>query len=142
MTPVWLAVEEEADLSDIIMGMFEVWSIHGVAFSNGQEAIQWIDNLDKGKIVAAHPELAMVDIRLPQSSGIEVAAKIRSSTLLGHIPIVLMTAYRLSPADIDQLMLESGADLLMYKPLPAMTELRKTLNDLLEEKTNHKKVGS
>src|SRR3954463_11189678 len=129
--PAWLAVEDEEDISDLIMGMFEIWGIKGVAFCDGMEAINWIEKLDNGAMITELPQLALIDIRLPEASGIEVAARLRRSPHLGNIPIMLMTAYRLEANDEADIMAYCGADVLIYKPLPHMTELRKQLNALV-----------
>jgi CheY-like chemotaxis protein len=127
----WLVVEDEPDLYDILLTMFELWGVEGIAFVDGAEAVAWIEDVDRGTVPGELPELAILDIRLPEISGPEVGARIRKSERLGHIPIVLITAYRLSEKDEEQVKLKAQADTLIYKPLPPMPELRIILAQII-----------
>lgn len=130
----WMVVEDEPDIYDVLLAMFEIWGIDGIAFVDGAEAVSWIDDVDKGAISPELPELAILDIRLPEIPGPEVGARLRRSSHLGQIAIVLITAYRLSPEDENRVKSIAQADALMYKPLPAMPELRKTLDEIISKR--------
>lgn len=132
----WMVVEDEPDIYDVLLAMFEIWGIEGVAFVDGAEAVAWIEDVDHGRVRGDLPELAILDIRLPEISGPEVGKRLRESPILGDIAIVLITAYRLSPTDEQAVIKEAQADLLMYKPLPAMPELRRMMDDVIAK---HKK---
>ena len=45
-----------------------------------------------------------------------------------------MTAYELPGSDEDQYLRASGADHLLYKPLPAMDELLKKINEVVAKR--------
>jgi CheY-like chemotaxis protein len=126
-----MVVDDEPDIYDVLVTMFQLWGIDGVAFVDGAEAVQWVDSVDAGTYSGELPELAILDIRLPGVDGHHVAARIRRSPKLGDIAIVLITAYRISPEQEKQIMLISQADLLLEKPLPAMSELRTQLDALI-----------
>jgi CheY-like chemotaxis protein len=126
-----MVVEDEPDIYDVLLAMFEVWGVGGVAFVDGAEAVTWVDEIDRGSVGTELPELALIDIRLPEVSGPEVGERIRHSQRLRDIVIVLITAYRMTPQDEEAVIRQAKADLLMYKPLPAMPELRAKLNNLL-----------
>jgi CheY-like chemotaxis protein len=51
--------------------------------------------------------------------------------VLGKIAIVLMTAYKLSPEQEQQMVGQAGADLLLYKPLPRLVELTGILQEAI-----------
>ncbi|MEI8082871.1 MAG: response regulator [Actinomycetes bacterium] len=54
-----------------------------------------------GEHTDAHrPDLIMLDLNLPGTSGVEVLTEIKSDDELGSIPVVIMTTSR-SPADIE-----------------------------------------
>jgi CheY-like chemotaxis protein len=133
--PIWLIVEDEQELHEIMLGMFEVWGINGLSFTDGGEVINWLNKLDEGLVKGNLPQLALVDTRLPGISGIEIANRIRCSKQLSGIAIALMTAYYLSPEEETEAMQHAQADVLIYKPLPAMKELRQLLNGLLKPTT-------
>jgi CheY-like chemotaxis protein len=129
--PTWMVVEDEPDIYDVLLAMFEIWGIEGVAFVDGAEAVAWIEDVDKGNVVGELPELAILDIRLPEVPGPEVGARLRKSDRLGRMAIVMITAYRLSPEEEEAVKARAQADALMYKPLPAMPELRKALDQII-----------
>jgi CheY-like chemotaxis protein len=134
--PTWMVVEDEPDIYDVLLAMFEIWGIEGVAFVYGAEAVSWIEDVDKGNVVGELPELAILDIRLPEIPGPEVGARLRKSERLGRVAVVMITAYRLSPDEEEQVKARAQADALMYKPLPAMPELRKTLDQIISKRRN------
>jgi CheY-like chemotaxis protein len=131
-----MVVEDEPDIYDVLLAMFEIWGIEGVAFVDGAEAVAWIEDVDKGNVVNELPELAILDIRLPEIPGPEVGARLRKSERLGKVAVVMITAYRLSPDEEEQVKARAQADALMYKPLPAMPELRKTLDQIIAKRRN------
>jgi CheY-like chemotaxis protein len=131
-----MVVEDEPDIYDVLLAMFEIWGIEGVAFVDGAEAVAWIEDVDKGNVVGELPELAILDIRLPEIPGPEVGARLRKSERLGRVAVVMITAYRLSPDEEEQVKARAQADALMYKPLPAMPELRKTLDQIISKRRN------
>ncbi len=112
--------------------MFEMWGIDGTAFVDGEEALAWIEDVDRGKYSGELPELALLDIRLPgPAQGDDVAKRLRESAALKNIAIVLTTAYKLSPPKDQQMIDRAGADKLMYKPLPKFNELKQLLEELI-----------
>ncbi len=133
-----MVVEDEPDIYDVLLAMFELWGIEGVAFVDGAEAIAWIDAVDEGRVHGDLPELAILDIRLPEASGPEVGARLRKSPKLKNVAIVLITAYRLSTEEERSVIEQAGADRLMYKPLPAMPELRSILDEVVDRRRKMK----
>ncbi|MBZ0308233.1 MAG: response regulator, partial [Anaerolineae bacterium] len=95
--PTWMVVEDEPDIYEVLLAMFEIWGIEGVAFVDGGQAVAWIDDVDEGRVRGELPELALIDIRLPEVSGPDVGKRVRESPILKDMAIVLITAYRLSP---------------------------------------------
>ena len=92
----WMVVEDEPDIYELLLAMFEMWGIEGVAFVDGEEAITWIEEADKGS-PGELPELALLDIRLPGNvSGPMVGERIRKSAALKQMGVVLITAYKLT----------------------------------------------
>jgi len=131
----WMLLEDEPDLYDMILYMYDLIGVRGVAFSVGEEAEDWIQDVQNGQYSGEIPELALLDIRLPDSiSGVIVASQLRKNPKLRDCAIVLMTAYKLSPAEEAEAIRKSGADMLLYKPLPRMHELRYMLHSLLAER--------
>ena len=114
----WMVVEDEPDLYETLLALFEIWSVDGVAFTNGTDAIRWVDEVDAGKVETNIPELAVLDIRLPGAGGHQVASRLRKSPVLKDIAIVLTTAYHLTPEKEAEIFSAAGTKHLVYKPLP------------------------
>jgi len=131
----WMVVEDEPDIYEVLLAMFEVWGIEGVAFIDGGEAVAWIEDVDAGRVQTDDlPVLAIIDIRIPEVSGLDVAARLRRSPRLKNNGIVLITAYRLQPPEEEVAMARSQADLLLYKPLPRPDEFREILEEILAKR--------
>ena len=130
-----MVVEDEPDIYEVLLAMFEMWGIEGVAFVDGEEAVAWIEEVDKGKFPGELPELALLDIRLPGPiNGPMVGGRLRNSAQLEHMAVVLITAYKLSPEQERQVIEQAGADKLIYKPLPKFQDLKRLLEDLIADR--------
>ncbi|MBC7871913.1 MAG: response regulator transcription factor [Chitinophagaceae bacterium] len=128
----WMVVEDEPDIYEVLLAMFGIWGIEGVAFVDGEEAVAWIDDVDHGRFQGELPELALLDIRLPGDiNGPAVGERLRHSRVLGNVAIVLTTAYKLTPEEEKAVIKTAGADKLVYKPLPKFNELQNLLEDTI-----------
>jgi CheY-like chemotaxis protein len=138
-----MIVEDEPDIYELLLTMFKMWGIEGVAFVDGEEAVAWINDVDSGRIKGELPELALLDIRLPGSiSGPQVGERLRKSSSLGGVAIVLTTAYRLTPPEEQAVIRQAGADQLVYKPLPKFHELKHLLETVIAaRRTQVSQVG-
>ena len=124
----WMLVEDEPDLYEMLLAMTQTMGVNGIAFSDGEEAVDWIEDVDAGMFQGELPELALLDVRLPGDiSGPMVGARLHKSKKLRKVRVILITAYRLSATEEATLIKEAGADLLLYKPLPAFKELETIL---------------
>ena len=114
-----MVVEDEPDIYEVLLAMFEMWGIEGVAFVDGEEAVAWVDDVDNERFKGELPELALLDIRLPGDiNGAMVGERLRKSTELGNIASVLITAFKLTADEEKAIVKQAGADRLVYKPLP------------------------
>lgn len=139
--PTWMVVEDEPDIYEVLLAMFEIWGIEGVAFVDGGQAVAWIDDVDQGRVRGELPELALIDIRLPEVSGPEVGRRLRQSPVLKNMAVVLITAYRLTPDEERDAIETAQADHLMYKPLPGMPELRSILDEIIADPPHNRANG-
>jgi CheY-like chemotaxis protein len=130
-----MVVEDEPDIYEVLLAMFEMWGIDGVAFVDGEEAVSWIDDVDNGRFQGELPELALLDIRLPgKINGAMVGGRLRKSQVLGDVAIVMSTAYKLSPEEEKAVIKQAGADKLMYKPMPRFDELQRILEAVIAQR--------
>src|SRR5262245_50984113 len=101
-----LVVEDERDLSDLLTFNLQRAGFETEAAEDGAAAL---------KRVRAHPpSLVILDVMLPQLSGLEVAQEIRRDPRISGIPILMLTA---KASEADQLAgLGQGADDYLTKP--------------------------
>ena len=130
-----MVVEDEPHIYELLLAMFEMWGIEGVAFVDGEEAVEWIIDVDKNEFQGELPELALLDIRLPgKTDGIEVGERLRQSPILGNMAIVMTTAFKLTEAEKAEALERTQADLWLPKPLPKFNELQGILEKVLVER--------
>ncbi|MBL8962972.1 MAG: response regulator [Phycisphaeraceae bacterium] len=101
-----LIVDDEKDLTDLIAINLEKSGYQTSVALNGRQAL--------AAIAAAPPDLILLDLMLPEVSGIEVARRIRTDPATADIPIIMLTA---KGTENDQLAgLTMGADDYIAKP--------------------------
>jgi CheY-like chemotaxis protein len=123
----WLLVEDDPDIRNFVQMVITVWGETPLPFPDGRTAWAWLDSVESGNYQGDLPELALMDIKMPGYSGDELAARIRQTAPLKHIPIVLMTAFTLSEAEVAEMQRRAGFDHLINKPLPELDHLQKLL---------------
>lgn len=67
------------------------------------------------KARAELPDMVLLDMNMPVKDGFETLQEIRSDPAIGHIPVIILTAARLEPMDM-QSALNMGADDYVTKP--------------------------
>jgi two-component system, OmpR family, response regulator RegX3 len=98
-----LVVEDDATLRETLVDALEVEGFRIVAAADGREALV--------RFRAAKPDLVLLDLMLPELSGIEVCRIIRAES---GVPIVMLTA---KDSELDKVVgLELGADDYVTKP--------------------------
>lgn len=128
----WMIVEDEPGIYEVLVAMSEIVGKQGVAFVDGDEAVAWIEEVDKGSFEGELPELALIDIRLPTDiTGPMVGARLRKSPRLNNIGIVLITAFIMRDEVKAGYIAEADADLLLPKPLPSVAEMQKILGQVV-----------
>jgi CheY-like chemotaxis protein len=79
--------------------------------ANGKEALAVLQNITKADL----PQLILLDINLPDISGIDLLTRIKKDKNLSNIPVVILTG-----SNVDQDIQKSydlGADSYLVKPI-------------------------
>jgi len=128
----WMVVEDEPDIYEVLLLMLEAFGVEGLAFVDGEEAVDWIEDVDNGYYHGELPSVALLDIRLPGTvDGVRVGERLRSSpNLPDDLKVVLVTAYKLSASEEKEVIEQAGADKLIYKPIPRFEEFRQMIDDI------------
>ena len=118
--PVILVVEDDLDVAEMVNAYFNVqgYEVHTVNW--GEDAVRACQS--------SPPDLVILDIRLPDIDGFEVAYRLRNNRKTKEIPIIFLTEKR---ARSDRLQgLELGADDYITKPFDVQ-ELRLRVRNAL-----------
>jgi DNA-binding response OmpR family regulator len=118
--PVLLIVEDDLDVADMLNAYFNVQGFEVQTANWGEDAV---------KACSSHPpDLVILDIRLPDIDGFEVARRLRTNRRTQNIPIIFLTEKR---ARSDRLQgLELGGDDYITKPFD-IQELRLRVRNAL-----------
>ncbi len=122
--PVILVVEDDVDVADMLNAYFRVQGYEVLTANWGEDAMR--------SCRTTLPDLVILDIRLPDIDGFEVARRLRSNRRTKEVPIIFLTEKR---ARGDRLQgLELGADDYLTKPFDVQ-ELRLRVRNALRRST-------
>ncbi len=98
-----LIVDDDKKIVNLLEAYFQLENFITSASYDGQEALLWIRE--------KHPDIVILDLMLPQISGLEICRQIRMES---NVPIIMLTA---RDEEADKLIgLEIGADDYVTKP--------------------------
>src|SRR6267154_184412 len=90
---------------------------------SGYETLRAADGLEAVDLaVASLPDLILMDIQLPEISGLEVTRRLRGDERSRRIPIVAVTAFAMGWHEREAL--DSGCDAYVSKPISMLGFLR------------------
>lgn len=115
-----LIVEDDVDVAEMLTAYFRTQGYQVLAVNWGEDAIQTCR--------LSHPDLVILDIRLPDIDGYEVAHRLRSQQRTKDIPIIFLTELRERANRLQGL--EMGADDYITKPFD-IQELRLRVRNAL-----------
>jgi CheY-like chemotaxis protein len=115
-----LVVDDELDTAEMLVDMMRLSGYQVFKSSSGRQAIQMVTR--------QHPDVVLLDLMMPDLSGLDVLVYIRRDPRLQKIPVIILSA-RCMPADI-QSGLDAGADLFLTKPV-SCEDLRSAVEEVL-----------
>lgn len=111
-----LIIEDEEDAADMFAEMMRVSGYRVLRTSSSTPALTMM--------AAEKPDVVILDIMMPEISGLEILRQMRREPALANIPVVLVSAKSL-PADI-KIGMEAGASIYLTKPV-GFVELREAI---------------
>ncbi len=115
-----IVVEDEPDAAEMFAEMMRVSGYEVMKIFSSTPAI--------GIISAEQPDLVILDIMMPDVSGLEVLRFMRREPHLKGIPVILVSAKSM-PADIQEGM-DAGASRYLTKPV-GFLELKSAVEELV-----------
>jgi len=119
--PNLLVVEDDVDIAEMLAAYFSAQEYNVQAVNWGEQAVEHTRN--------HHPDLILLDIRLPDIDGFEVATRLRNNRRTADIPIIFLTDKRARASRLKGL--ELGADDYITKPFDVQ-ELRLRVRNSLK----------
>ena len=95
-----LVVDDHEDNIEVLRLRLESWGYRAEAVSDGAAALRAVEQ--------SPPDLILLDVMMPEVSGIEVAQRVKANRSLPFIPIIMQTALDSTEAKVEGL--EAGAD--------------------------------
>ncbi|HDD24781.1 MAG TPA: hybrid sensor histidine kinase/response regulator, partial [Chloroflexi bacterium] len=115
-----LIVDNDTALAEAIATTLDIDGLQTIVSHSGEEALALAR--------AFHPDLILLDVMLPERSGIEVCATLKTDPSTSSIPVIFVTA---KAEESDRLVgLAAGADEYITKPF-SPTELLLVVNEIL-----------
>ena len=103
--------------------------------ANGFQVLETRDGVEALKLARKEvPDLVVMDIQLPEISGLEVAKWIKDDPELAHIPIIAVTAFAMKGD--EEKMREGGCDAYLAKPISVAPFLERVRTLLPDAATN------
>ncbi|MGD9093108.1 MAG: response regulator [Anaerolineales bacterium] len=121
--PTLLIVEDDLEVADMLEKYFRAQGYRVRAIDSGEEAVN--------HALATVPDLIILDIRLPDIDGYQVAQNLRSNQRTQNIPIIFLTERRERASRLRGL--ENGADDYITKPFDVQ-ELRLRVRNALHRR--------
>jgi len=138
----WFLVEDEVDIRNVVKVMFQVWGNTTIEFSNGNDAFDFLADVDDGLIDDGDlPEFALMDIRMPGPNGNEIARRIRETERISKIPVILMTAFQLTEAQQQEFQTRDGVDRVIFKPLPDFDKFKAIIDETIQLRNEKNAAG-
>jgi CheY-like chemotaxis protein len=119
-----LIIEDEADAAELFAEMMRVSGFRVLKTSSSAPAITMM--------TAEKPDIVILDIMMPDVSGLDVLRQMREDPALASIPVVIVSAKSM-PADIRHGM-EAGASTYLTKPV-GFLELKEAVERALGNQT-------
>jgi len=115
-----LIIEDEEDAAELFAEMMRVSGFRVLKTSTSTPALSLI--------TSEKPDAVILDIMMPEISGLDILRQMRRNPNLSHIPVIVISAKSM-PADIKNGM-EAGASTYLTKPV-GFLELKEAVNAVL-----------
>lgn len=84
--------------------------------ANGYQTIETKEGYEAINLAKRlHPDLILMDIQLPEISGLEVTKRIKADMEIRHIPIIAVTAFAMK--NDEEKILQAGCEAYISKPI-------------------------
>jgi two-component system cell cycle response regulator DivK len=98
--------------------------------ANGYETFETKEGIEAISLTRnIQPDLIVMDIQLPEISGLDITRKIKADSQIRHIPIIAVTAFAMK--DDEEKIMAAGCEAYLSKPI-AIDDFLSTVRRFLE----------
>ena len=115
-----LIIEDEADAAELFAEMMRVSGFRVLKTTSSKPALSLLST--------EKPDIVILDIMMPEVSGLDILRQMRQEPALAEIPVVVVSAKSM-PADI-RIGMEAGASTYLTKPV-GFLELKEAVEQAL-----------
>lgn len=115
-----MVVDDDPQILATLQSLLEPWGIKVTTLDESQRFWETLE--------ATQPDLLILDIKMPQVSGIELCQVVRNDSRWGGLPILVLTAY--TDADTVNQVFSVGADDFVSKPIIGPELVTRIINRL------------
>ena len=116
-----MIIEDEPEAADLFSEMMRLSGFQVLKFLNGASAM--------AAIATEKPSLVILDVMMPDLSGLDVLRHMRSAPESARIPVIIVSAMSM-PSDIKD-GLDAGAAIYLTKPVTFL-ELKRAVERVLQ----------
>ncbi|MEW5922468.1 MAG: response regulator [Candidatus Zixiibacteriota bacterium] len=113
-----LIVDDNPNMSSLLVEMLEVFQYDALRATDGHDALKRVDSDDIAMVIT--------DMRMPKMSGLELLQALKQKR--PQLPVVIISGYSVDEVDSD--IVSAKADGFLNKPF-MMSDIEKLLSDLL-----------
>jgi diguanylate cyclase (GGDEF)-like protein len=118
--PRVMVVDDDPQILATLQSLLEPWGIKVTTLDDSQRFWETLE--------ATQPDLLILDIKMPQVSGIELCQVVRNDSRWGGLPILILTAY--TDTDTVNQVFSVGADDFVSKPIIGPELVTRIINRL------------
>lgn len=105
-----LVCDDDQHIRDLVQAILELHGYSVITADNGRKAIELIENASVRKQL----NLMILDVRMPEMSGLDVLDSLQESGIIDEIPVIMLTAEGTNEDIV--LGYEKGASYYITKP--------------------------
>jgi len=113
-----LIVDDNPNMSSLLVEMLEVFNYDAVRATDGHDALDKVGSSDIAMVIT--------DMRMPKMSGLELLQAVKKQQ--PNLPVVMISGYSID--EFDSELVTTKADGFLNKPF-MMSDIEKLLSDLL-----------
>lgn len=117
-----LIVDDEDSVRQLLKMMLRPFDVN---FREASDGLEGLEEIRRGK-----PSLIILDVMMPKMDGLTMLKTLRADPSTEAVPVLLFTAFRLAPEQVDELKLSPS--MIMNKGTLSVRDIRSKVGGVLQ----------